>query len=62
MNWHSLAEFAAMGGYGAYVWGSFGVVFAVMGAEVLALERRWRGLRVRLRCQHNGGHAGQGGR
>ena len=25
MNWASLAEFAAMGGYGAYVWGAFGV-------------------------------------
>ena len=25
MNWNSLAEFAHMGGYGLYVWGSFGM-------------------------------------
>ena len=25
MNWGSLDEFLAMGGYGLYVWGSFGV-------------------------------------
>jgi heme exporter protein D len=59
MNWNSLAEFVAMGGYGAYVWGSFGVVFGLMAAEVLALARRWRTLRVQLRRQHIGGHASQ---
>jgi len=45
MSWHSLGEFAAMGGYGAYVWGAFGVVFALMAAEVGALAWRWRALR-----------------
>ena len=25
MQWHSFAEFFAMGGYGLYVWGSYGV-------------------------------------
>ena len=25
MQWNSAAEFFAMGGYGVYVWGSFGV-------------------------------------
>ena len=48
MNWHSLQDFLAMGGYGAYVWGSFGVVFATMALEVLALGRRERAARVAL--------------
>lgn len=42
MNWHSLQDFLAMGGYGAYVWGSFSVVFALMALEVWALARRER--------------------
>jgi heme exporter protein D len=35
MNWNSLSDFFAMGGYGLYVWGSY-----LMGAVVLA----WEGL------------------
>ena len=41
MNWQS---FFAMNGYGWYVWGSFGVCFALMAAEVLALRLRSRNL------------------
>lgn len=42
MNWSSAADFFAMGGYGLYVWGSFGITALVMGGEVLALRsRRW---------------------
>jgi heme exporter protein D len=37
--WGSLSEFVAMGGYGLYVWGSFGVVLISVCIEV-ALERR----------------------
>jgi heme exporter protein D len=33
MMWHSPAEFFAMGGYGLYVWGSFGVCALAMVAE-----------------------------
>ncbi|MCE3264555.1 MAG: hypothetical protein K0R43_3634 [Pseudoduganella sp.] len=40
MNWNSLQDFLAMGGYATYVWGSFGVVFASMALEILALRRR----------------------
>ena len=40
MQWHSLDEFLAMGGYGFYVWGSFGVTFFVMGLEILLLNMR----------------------
>jgi heme exporter protein D len=40
--WHSWNEFAAMGGYGPYVWGSLGVVAAGLAIEVLALRARRR--------------------
>ena len=36
MIWNSWTEFWAMGGYGLYVWGSFGVT-----ALCLALEMIW---------------------
>lgn len=34
MQWHSASEFWAMGGYGLYVWGSFGLTAVVMLAEI----------------------------
>jgi len=42
MQWHSVNEFFAMGGYAGYVWGSFGVSAALLGAEswLLRLRRR----------------------
>ena len=40
MQWHSLNEFLAMGGYGLYVWGSFGVTFLVMAIELWLLNKR----------------------
>lgn len=41
MNWGSPAEFFAMGGYGLYVWGSFGVCAVLMIVEpILAAKRR----------------------
>jgi len=36
MIWNSAAEFWAMGGYGLYVWGSFGVT-----ALCLVIETLW---------------------
>ena len=33
-----------MGGYGLYVWGSYGVTFLLLGAEVLLLLKRKRDL------------------
>lgn len=44
MNWSSATEFFAMGGYGLYVWGSFGVTALVIGGELLALRGRRRAL------------------
>ncbi len=42
MNWGSWDEFAAMGGYGLYVWGSYGVTLAVLLVELLGLRLRQR--------------------
>ena len=40
MQWNSLNEFLAMGGYGFYVWGSFGITFLAMAIEVWLLNKR----------------------
>ena len=42
MNWNSWSEFAAMVGYGPYVWGSFGVTALLLAAEVAQLRLRAR--------------------
>jgi len=42
MNWGSAAEFFAMGGYGVYVWGSFGVTAACIALEIVLLRARQR--------------------
>ena len=38
----SLDNFLAMGGYGLYVWGSYGVTAACIAIEIWALARRAR--------------------
>ena len=42
MHWNSLSDFVAMGGYGLYVWGSFGVTVLALAWEGVALSRRRR--------------------
>ena len=37
-----MSEFFAMGGYGFYVWGSYGVTFALLAIEVFLLMKRKR--------------------
>jgi heme exporter protein D len=44
MHWNSLSEFISMGGYGVYVWGSFGVTFVLLTAEIVMLRARKRKL------------------
>ena len=44
----SVAEFFHMGGYAWYVWGSYGVTFALMAAETVALLRGRRRVVRRL--------------
>ncbi len=55
MNWTSWSDFVAMGGYGLYVWGSFGMVALVMEAEVAQIAARRRALALTHR------HGGLGG-
>ena len=40
MNWAGWSEFARMGGYGAYVWGSFGMSALAIVLEIWSLARR----------------------
>lgn len=39
IHWNSLADFLAMGGYGFYVWGSFGMTALIMLIEPIAVAR-----------------------
>ena len=49
MNWGSLDNFLAMGGYGLYVWGSYGVTLVVIVVELILLARRKRSAVERIR-------------
>ena len=49
MNWGSASEFFAMGGYGLYVWGSFGVTAAALLIETLLARKRFADTRRVLR-------------
>ena len=51
MNWGSSEAFFAMGGYALYVWGSYGVTFLLIVAEILSLTLRKRGILAGLRSQ-----------
>ena len=48
MNWGSLENFLHMGGYGAFVWGSYAVTAALLVAEVAWLRARRRTILQRL--------------
>ncbi len=55
MYWNSIGEFIAMGGYGGYVWGAYGVTFALLAAELVQLRARSAQARQRARL-----HASRG--
>jgi heme exporter protein D len=40
MQWGSVGEFLNMGGYAAYVWGSYGVCAAVIVLELVSARAR----------------------
>jgi len=40
MNWNSVNEFLAMGGYALYVWGSYGMTALLVVIEIIALRAR----------------------
>jgi len=48
MIWNSASEFFAMGGYGIYVWGSYGVIAACIAADALIAIKRHRAARAAL--------------
>lgn len=39
MEWASWSDFWAMGGYGLYVWGSYGAVVLALLIEIILLRR-----------------------
>ena len=42
MTWHGWSDLIAMGGYGRYVWGSFGATALALVIEQLSLRARRR--------------------
>ena len=45
----NVTEFLAMGGYGFFVWGSYGVTALLIIAEVVAVRLRYKGVAERAR-------------
>lgn len=51
MIWNSASEFIAMGGYGLYVWGSFGVCAVAFVVEPWLIKKRHKNIVQTLRRQ-----------
>ena len=51
IHWNSLADFLAMGGYGLYVWGSFGLNALIMIVEPIVVARNRKTTIARLKRQ-----------
>ena len=51
MIWNSAADFFAMGGYGLYVWGSYGVALVCMAIEAVLTLQRHRAARAALAAE-----------
>jgi len=51
IHWNSFADFVAMGGYGFYVWGSFGVTTLIILIEPIVAVRNQKTLIARLKRQ-----------
>jgi len=45
MSWGSWSDFLAMGGYGVYVWGSYGVTAGLIVVEIILAVMRRRAAR-----------------
>jgi heme exporter protein D len=54
MMWKSFDDFLHMGGYGLYVWGSYGVTLAVMVVEGVMARRRMHAARIAAAKEHMG--------
>lgn len=51
MQWNSVSEFFAMGGYALYVWGSFGATAVVMLVESLVIRSQRKQILRNLRSE-----------
>jgi heme exporter protein D len=51
IHWNSFGDFLAMGGYGLYVWGSFGVTALIMVVEPILVARQRTSTIARLKRQ-----------
>ena len=51
IHWNSFADFLAMGGYGFYVWGSFGLTALIMIVEPIVVARNRKNTIARLKRQ-----------
>jgi heme exporter protein D len=51
IHWNSFSDFLAMGGYGFYVWGSFGATVLIMVIEPIVVARNRKNTIARLRRQ-----------
>ncbi|MBU3698344.1 heme exporter protein CcmD [Dechloromonas sp.] len=49
--WNSFSDFLHMGGYGLYVWGSFGVTALIMIVEPIVVARNRKATISRLKRQ-----------
>ncbi len=51
IHWASFSDFIAMGGYGFYVWGSFGMTALIMAIEPIVARRNRIATITRLQRQ-----------
>ena len=51
IHWNSFSDFIAMGGYGFYVWGSFGATALIMAIEPIVVMRNRKNTIARLKRQ-----------
>ncbi len=51
IHWNSFSDFLAMGGYGLYVWGSFGATLLIMAIEPIVVARNRKTTIARLKRQ-----------
>ena len=51
MQWNSVSDFFAMGGYALYVWGSFGATALVMLVESLLIRSQRKHILRNLRSE-----------
>jgi heme exporter protein D len=49
--WNSFSDFLHMGGYGLYVWGSFGLTALIMTVEPIVVARNRKTTIARLKRQ-----------